>query len=82
MATADHCPSCDADASHRQVDHEKTSLIYCSNCGHVLDDTDYQHQFVDYTSRPALDSQTDTVLAKWRNQSKVFHVNEYILTFK
>ncbi|KAI8575853.1 hypothetical protein K450DRAFT_259859 [Umbelopsis ramanniana AG] len=75
MATADHCPSCDADASHRQTDLENTSLIYCSNCGHVLDDTDYQHQFIDYTSRPTLDGQTDALLAKWRNQPKVFHVS-------
>ncbi|KAG2181804.1 hypothetical protein INT44_008619 [Umbelopsis vinacea] len=75
MAAADHCPSCDADASHRQLDHVNASLIYCSNCGHVLDDTEYQHQFVDYTSRPTLDGQTDALLAKWRNQPRVFHIS-------
>lgn len=77
MATIDHCPSCDADASHRQVDLENATILYCSNCGHVLDETNYQHEFVDHTSRPAMEGQTDVVTAKWRYPAKIFHVSEY-----
>jgi uncharacterized Zn finger protein len=79
MATVDHCPSCGADASHRQVDFENESTIYCFNCGHVLDDTDYQPEFVHHISRPAVNGQTDVATMKRRYPFKVFHVSQYTL---
>ncbi|KAJ2958667.1 hypothetical protein NQZ79_g5820 [Umbelopsis isabellina] len=35
------CPSCGADASHRKTDIEQPSLIFCEQCGYVLQDSHF-----------------------------------------
>ncbi|KAH8548866.1 hypothetical protein BGW37DRAFT_523055 [Umbelopsis sp. PMI_123] len=77
MATANHCPSCGADASHRQVDVERASLVYCTNCGNVLEDTEYQHVFIPPPSVPNITSgkQKSATSSNWRHFPKSFELS-------
>ncbi|KAG2185076.1 hypothetical protein INT43_000989 [Umbelopsis isabellina] len=41
MSEVNACPSCGADASHRKTDDEQPSLIFCEQCGYVLQDSHF-----------------------------------------
>lgn len=70
MSEVNACPSCGADASHRKTDDEQPSLIFCGQCGYVLQESHFMDHHIFRHPDPRLRTQS----IRSRSMEKVMQV--------